>query len=98
MEETPLGKQENFEQLVRQLEVTNRTLDKLIAVQSDWRLALRMGLISGLGTVLGATVLVSLVVWALQPLKRLEFLKPSLDRIAQQLERNPVGTPRSTTP
>lgn len=98
MEEALIDNQKSVEDLVRQLEATNRALDRLISVQTDWRLALRMGLMSGLGTVLGATVLVSVVVWALQPLKRLEFLKPSLDRIAQQLERNPAEPSKPTTP
>ncbi|MCW5940806.1 MAG: hypothetical protein KIS66_01150 [Fimbriimonadaceae bacterium] len=60
---------------------------ELIRFHKDWRFALRNGLLAGLGGVIGATLLVSLLLWMVQPLKRLEMLKPTLDRIAEQLEQ-----------
>lgn len=81
--------EDGFSSLLAELKRSNELTANLIRVQTDWRLSLRNGLLTGLGGVIGATVLVSLLIWALQPLKRLEILKEPLDRIAQQLERTP---------
>jgi len=73
--------------LLTEIRRTNLLLAKLIRTNTDWRLALRQGLMTGLGGVVGATVLVSLMLWLLQPLKRLDALKPVLENISRQLER-----------
>ena len=64
-------------------------MTRLVANQLNWKLALRQGIVAGLGGVLGATILVSILVAILQPFKRVEILKPTLDRIASELERRP---------
>lgn len=79
-----------YDRWIAELKRNSDLTAELIRVHRDWKLALRQGLLTGLGGVIGATVLVSLLVWSLQPLKRLEVLKDPLDRIAQQLERRPV--------
>lgn len=56
-------------------------------MQTDWRMALRQGLMTGLGSVIGATLLVSVLIWVIQPLKRLDALKPTLEEISRQLGR-----------
>jgi len=76
--------------LVDELRRANVLTADLIRLQKDWRLVLWRGLLTGLGGAIGATLLVSLLLWMLQPLKRLEVFKPTLDRIAQELERRPV--------
>ena len=80
----------SISQLVLELQRNNELMVRLIESRRNWKLLLRQGLLTGLGTVIGATVLVSALVWILQPLKKLEVLKPTLDRIAQELERRPV--------
>lgn len=75
--------------LIAQLNQTNLLLAKYVYNQRSWKLALRQGLLTGLGATLGATVLVSLALWILQPLKHLDFLKQPLDKIGQELERRP---------
>ena len=74
--------------LLAELQRSNALTAELIRVHKDWRLSLRQGLLTGLGGVIGATVLVSLLIWAIQPLKQLQPLKDPLDRIAAQLERS----------
>jgi hypothetical protein len=81
------------QEYLTELKRGNDLTAELIKIQRDWRFALRNGLLGGLGGVIGATVLVSLLIWAIQPLKQLEFLKPSLDKIGQELERRPVKNP-----
>ena len=78
------------QEYLTELKRGNDLTAELIKIQRDWRFSLRNGLLGGLGGVLGATVLVSLLVWIIQPLKQLELLKPSLDKIGQELERRPV--------
>lgn len=75
------------QQLVTEIRRSNELTAEHLRVHRDWKLALRQGLLTGLGAAIGATVLLSVLLWMLQPLKRLEVLKPTLDRIAQQLER-----------
>ncbi len=77
------------DELLQEMRRNNELMARLIHVHSDWRLALRQGLFTGLGGILGATLLVSLLVWVIQPLKRLDALKPTLDNISRQLERGP---------
>jgi hypothetical protein len=75
--------------LLDELKRGNELLADVIRLQRNWRLSFWRGLLAGLGGAIGATLLVSLLIWMLQPLKKLEVLKPTLDRIAQELERKP---------
>ncbi len=83
---------EGWEEVKKELEKSNALLEASIKQRSDWKLAMRQGLVTGLGSVLGATLLVSILIWILKPLQQLDVLKPSLERIANQLERG--GTRR----
>lgn len=74
------------ELLAWEIHRSNELMVQMVKNQTDWTLSLRNGLLTGLGTVIGATVLVSLLVWLLQPFRQLQFLKDPLDRIATQLE------------
>lgn len=75
--------------LLRELKRSNELITRLVANQLNWKLAFRQGIVAGLGGVIGATVVVSILVAILQPFKRVEILKPTLDRIAAELERRP---------
>lgn len=75
---------------VEELKRLNNQTAELIRIQKSWALSLRQGLLMGLGGAVGATVLVSLLIWMLQPLKKLEVFKPTLDRIARELEHKPT--------
>ncbi|MEQ1823777.1 MAG: DUF5665 domain-containing protein [Fimbriimonadaceae bacterium] len=75
---------------VNELKRGNDLTAELLRLQKDWKHALRQGMVTGLGGVLGATLLVSLLLSVLKPFERLEMFKPSLERIAEQLERRPA--------
>ena len=51
------------------------------------------GVFAGLGTVVGATVLVSIVVWLAKPLSRIEHLGPMIERLTEVLEQKKVIEP-----
>jgi hypothetical protein len=80
----------DLKDLVAELRRLNDLTAQLIRGQRSWGLSLRQGLLMGLGGAVGATVLVSVLIWMLQPLKRLEVFKPTLDRIARELEHKPT--------
>lgn len=80
--------EENREsELLQELRRTNELLARMIKVHTDWKVQLRQGLLTGLGGVLGATLLVSLLLWVLKPFEGLDALKPTLDNISKQLQR-----------
>lgn len=57
------------------------------AQQRSWKLALRNGLLAGLGGVLGATVVVSILISVTQPFRRLEAIGPMIDRLDTALRQ-----------
>ena len=57
------------------------------AQQRRWKLALRNGLLAGLGGVLGATVVVSILISVTQPFRRLEAIGPMIDRLDTALRQ-----------
>lgn len=60
-----------------------------IRIQKDWKHSFRQGVLAGIGGVVSATLLVTLLMALLKPFERLTVLKPSLERIANQLEGKP---------
>lgn len=43
------------------------------------------GVVTGFGTVVGATILVSLIVWMAQPLTQIDRVGPTLERVLDDL-------------
>jgi hypothetical protein len=75
--------------LLQEIRKSNELTAELIRQRRDWRLALRQGMIAGFGGALGATVLVSAVIWTLRPLERLGAIGPAIERLTTALERRP---------
>jgi len=63
----------------------NELLEKRIAQEAPRR-RLVLAMLSGLMTVVGATVLVSTVIWATKPLHYFDSLKPTIERLTNALE------------
>lgn len=74
--------------LIAAIERHSQLLEAQIRQQRDWRLPLRNGVLAGLGGVIGASLIVTLVVWVVQPFKGIEPLKPTLDRLTRALEND----------
>lgn len=72
---------------ISELRRGNDLTAELIRIQKDWKHAIRQGVLAGLGGVLGATIVVSVLLAALKPFERLTVLKPTLEKISQQLEK-----------
>lgn len=73
--------------LLTEIRRQNQLLEAQLTNQRDWKLALRNGVLAGLGSVLGATVVVSLLLWALRPFHRLEAIGPFLERLNESVEK-----------
>lgn len=88
--ETPEPKAEETEairELVTALREHQVVLKDAIAANADWRVRLRLGVFQGLGTVLGATVVVSLAVWLLGLATQWDPVKPVAERIIEELRQ-----------
>jgi hypothetical protein len=67
------------------VERNNELLEKRL-IQEAPRRRLLLAMLSGLMTVVGATVLVSTLIWATRPLQYFESLKPTIERLTKALE------------
>lgn len=74
---------DDLKRLNELLERQNRLEERRL----DWKTSLRHGLLVGLGSVIGATILVSLFVWLLRPFQRVDFIRPAVERVLDDLDR-----------
>ncbi|MBI1333581.1 MAG: hypothetical protein GC165_11970 [Armatimonadetes bacterium] len=76
----------SLDTLSERIERQNQLLAAFLKNQSSFRSRMTAGLWTGLGTVLGATVLVSLVILILRPLSHIDWISPIVDRVIDALE------------
>ncbi|MDR3691782.1 MAG: DUF5665 domain-containing protein [Fimbriimonas sp.] len=62
--------------------------ERQLAQQRSWKLALRNGLLAGLGGVIGATVVVSVIIAITQPFRRLDAIGPMIDHLDTTLQQS----------
>lgn len=74
--------------LIEALGRNSELLAMRLKYDKDWRMPLRNGILAGFGGVIGATLVVSLVLWILQPFRTFEPLKGTLDRLSTALEQS----------
>lgn len=63
-------------------------LDRQTTMLQDWKFHLRNGVLAGLGGVVGATVVVSIIVYVLQPFKQVQALGPMIERLDTTLKQD----------
>lgn len=85
--ETPNDKPVDATEALIRVEVAVKQLEQ--AMNPPLIRRFLFGVITGFGTVVGATVVVALVVWIAQPLRGIGGLGPAIDRLVQALERSP---------
>lgn len=76
------------EEWVNLLRRNNELLAERNRLMSDWKLAARNGLIAGFAGAVGATMIVSILLAALKPFEKVDALRPAIERIADDLNRN----------
>jgi len=62
-------------------------IERQIAQQRDWRIPMRNGMLQGIGAALGATVVVSLALWVMKPLERIDAFRPVLEKLSEELSK-----------
>ncbi len=86
--------QATIERLTGRIDRQNELLDLYIRNQTSVKARLKAGLWTGFGTVIGATLLVSLVVLALKPLAKTDWIGPIVDKVITVLEnRSTISRP-----
>lgn len=93
--------QDAIEKLTKQVEAQNKLLSELVEAQTHFGKRLVGGLWTGLGTVLGATVVASLLVTMLRPLAKVDWVEPIVNRVIDSLDRRRPSSeyvpPRTST-
>lgn len=73
--------------LLMAIQDLNDVIQRQVDNQRNWKRALRNEIVAGLGGVLGATIVVSVLVYFLQPQKRIEAFSSAIDRLNDTLKR-----------
>lgn len=79
--------------LQQSIDQLTRKVDQLIKRWSPWRHLLN-GVMSGIGAAAGATLVLAIIVWALNGLARVDILKPAVDSVLpylNQSQKNPLN-------
>lgn len=86
--------------LERELRLLRDALDRNTRAQISLRRRFLIGLVQGLGAVLGATVLLSLVLGLLRPFTSLDVVGPIVERVMKILEEHQTESrmPGSSAP
>lgn len=72
---------------LRLLKEHNLLIRRQIKDNNNWTLILLRGMVMGLGTAIGATVILSLALYALKPLQTIEPLKPAIERLVNTIDK-----------
>lgn len=76
------------QRFVEAIEQNNKLLQRLNHRIGDWKWLLMRGVLIGFGTVVGATLVVSIVVAILQPFQSLDGLGPAIERLTKELRQD----------
>jgi len=72
--------------LAEAMRQSTAAIERQVRALKSWWLPLRNGVLFGLGGVIGATLVVSIIVAVVKPLERIAPIAPLLARIANDLE------------
>ena len=67
--------------LQERLDKLSAQIERQIQIATDWKLALRTGIIIGFGTTIGAAILVSVLITVLKPFEKTVIIGPALERL-----------------
>ncbi len=81
--------QESESELLTILREQNDLLKEQIEATKNWRVRFGMGVAQGFGTMIGATLVMSLLIYTLNLATNFDPLKPYAKRIVEELETRP---------
>ena len=82
----PDARGEAIDRLIEAVEKNTQVLQRF----NDLRRVFLRGVIAGLGGIVGATILISLLFTVLEPLKGFRGIGPAIERLADELDRQPA--------
>jgi len=82
----PDARGEAIDRLIEAVEKNTQVLQRF----NDLRRVFLRGVIAGLGGIVGATILISLLFTVLEPLKGFRGIGPAIERLADELDRQPT--------
>lgn len=88
MDKLPVN-QESESELLSILREQNDLLKEQIEANKNWGVRFGMGVAQGFGTMIGATVVMSLLIYMLNLATNFDPLKPYATRIVEELETRP---------
>ncbi len=91
--DAPSEERSETAELIHQIKTQNELLRSQIRYLSSWRIRIAHGLLFGLGSFLGATILVSMAAYVLKPLLSIELFRPAIEQVIQDLESPGIRTP-----
>jgi len=74
-------------ELAEQIRQQNVLIEKQLKFARNWRVQMRNGLLQGISFAVGASILVSTVLWLIKPLRGIEALRPAIEQLSQDLQR-----------
>lgn len=74
-------------ELAEQIRQQNILIEKQLKFARNWRVHMRNGLIQGISFAVGASILVSTILWLIKPLRGIEALRPAIEQLSQDLQR-----------
>lgn len=74
-------------ELVEQIRQQNVLMEKQLRFARNWRVQMRNGLIQGISFAVGASILVSAIIWLIKPLRGIEALRPAIEQLSDELQR-----------
>lgn len=85
-EETEVSEQLDSEQMRRELADLRESIDRLNTGFNSIPRRFLVGVATGLGTVVGATIVVSILVFLLRPLANIEMFRPSVESVIEMMD------------
>lgn len=87
----------SYDALIEEMSALRESVEKNTRVfKLPYRFA--MGLFTGLGTVFGATILVSVVIYLLKPFASIDMFKPFVNQVIEIVERRKPKEPKPLPP
>lgn len=78
--------QPDWARLATAIERQNELLERALRDERNWKKRMLFGALTGFGSVIGATLVVSALVYLIKPFGNVEYFKPTVDHILRDVQ------------